>query len=102
MKILLLKPSWDYPIDPGESTYNRQWPPLSLLTAAAMLRENGFDVTVLDAGVEQLDPDTVAQRAAGHDKIFITSASLDRWQCPNLNLKPFTKTILKRTRQETN
>lgn len=93
MRVLLLKPCWNYPIDPGDSTYNRNWPPLSLLNIAAMLRQNGIDVAVIDAGAERLTIDEVAQRARDFDQIFITSASLDRWQCPNLNLEPFIKTV---------
>jgi anaerobic magnesium-protoporphyrin IX monomethyl ester cyclase len=93
MKILLLKPSWTYPVDPGDSTYNRNWPPVSLLTTASMLRQKNMDVEVIDAGVEKLDLSDIKERAQSADKVFVTSASLDRWQCPNLNLKPFVKTV---------
>ncbi len=93
MKILLIKPCWSYPVDPGDSTYNRSWPPLSLLNCAAILRERGCDVTVLDASAKRLTPEQVAAQVIGYNKVFITSASLDRWQCPNLNLEPFIKTI---------
>ena len=92
MKILLLKPCWTYPVDPGDSTYNRNWPPLSLLNCAAVLRENGFEVQIIDASADRLGPDEVAERAQAYDMVFITSATLDRWQCPNLKLDPFLKT----------
>ncbi len=95
MKVLLLKPCWNYPIDPGDSTYNRNWPPLSLLNIAAMLREKHIDADVLDAGAERLSADQVAQKSRHYDAVFMTSASLDRWQCPNLNLDPFIKTIFR-------
>ncbi len=93
MKTLLLKPCWSYPADPGDSTYNRNWPPLSLLTSAAILRNAGFDVEVLDAGALRLDHQQVAEYAGQFDQIFIASASLDRWQCPNLKLDPFLHAV---------
>ncbi|MBN1297361.1 radical SAM protein [bacterium] len=92
-KVLLLKPCWNYPIDPGDSTYNRNWPPLSLLNIAAMLQREGIHADVVDAGVERLSADRVAKIAEGYTRVFITSASLDRWQCPNLNIDPFVKTV---------
>jgi len=94
MKVLLLKPCWNYPVDPGDSTYNRNWPPLSLLNIAAMLETHNIHAEILDAGAERLNVETVAERSRDFDAIFVTSASLDRWQCPNLNLKPFVKTVL--------
>jgi anaerobic magnesium-protoporphyrin IX monomethyl ester cyclase len=94
MKTLLLKPSWSYPADPGDSTYNRNWPPLSLLTIASLLRAKNLAVDVIDAGAEKLPLQDIAERARDADQVFITSASLDRWQCPNLNLTPFLKTVL--------
>ncbi len=93
MKVLLLKPSWTYPVDPGDSTYNRNWPPVSLLTIAALLRKQNINVEVIDAGIDKLDLNEIADKATSADKVFITSASLDRWQCPNLNLDPFIKTV---------
>ena len=35
----------------------------------------------------------MAARARGYDKAFVTSTSLDRWQCPHLNLDPFLQTV---------
>ncbi len=93
MKTLLIKPSWSYPADPGDSTYNRNWPPLSLLTIASLLREKNLPVELIDAGVEKMTFKEMADRAGSVDQVFITSASLDRWQCPNLNLTPFLKTV---------
>jgi len=93
MRTLLIKPCWSYPVDPGDSTYNRNWPPLSLLNCAAMVREAGYAVDILDASAERLGPEETADRASGYAQIFITSASLDRWQCPNLKIEPFLKTV---------
>ncbi|MBN1551932.1 radical SAM protein [bacterium] len=93
MKVTLVKPCWTYPIDRGDSTYNRTWPPLSLLNCAAILRKQNIEVDVIDASAERLTPEQVAAKAQHSDMIFITSASLDRWQCPNLILKPFLKSV---------
>ncbi|MBN1879094.1 radical SAM protein [bacterium] len=93
MKVLLVKPSWTYPIDPGDSTYNRNWPPLSLLNIAALLRNQSVSVELVDAGVEKLTYDALAEKARNVDNVFVTSASLDRWQCPNLNLDPFLQVV---------
>ncbi|MCD4652382.1 B12-binding domain-containing radical SAM protein, partial [bacterium] len=93
MKVLLLKPCWNYPIDPGDSTYNRNWPPLALLNIASLLRQINVEVSILDAGTDKTGVEEVAEIAQTFDQVFITSASLDRWQCPNLNLEPFIKTV---------
>ncbi len=93
MKIILVKPSWTYPIDKFESTYNRIWPPLSLLNCAALLRNSGHEVKALDAVTAKIGPDELAEICSGYDMVFITSASLDRWQCPNIDIKPFLKSV---------
>ncbi|MBN1355105.1 radical SAM protein [bacterium] len=93
MKTILIKPCWSYPVDPGDSTYNRNWPPLSLLNCAALMRREGLDADVLDANAERLSPDETANRTEGYDRVFVTSASLDRWQCPNLRIDSFLKTV---------
>lgn len=93
MKVLFVKPCWNYPIDKGDSTYNRNWPPLSLLNCAGFVRGDGCDVAIVDAAAERLSPESVSDRARGYDLIFITSASLDRWQCPNIFIEPFLKTV---------
>jgi len=93
MKILLIKPYWPYPFGKGEHTYNRIWPPLSLANCAAILEQDGHDVNILDAHAARIKSNQLKSRIKGYDKIFITSSSLDRWQCPNINLKPFVDTI---------
>jgi len=93
MRILLVRPRWPYPVGYGESTYNRIWPPLSLANCAALLTKAGFDVAVVDAHALRLSPGQVARRAEGADGVFVTSSSLDRWQCPNSNLTPVVETV---------
>lgn len=93
MRILLVKPYWQYPYDRYESTYSRIWPPLSLMNCAALLEREGFEVDLLDAHALRVPPDRIPSYCNGYDKIFITSSSLDRWQCPNLDISTFIETV---------
>lgn len=95
MNILLIKPCWPYPFSGRELTYNRIWPPLSLANCAAILEREGYLVDILDAHAERIPAQNISERASirKFDKIFVTSSSLDRWQCPNLDLEPFFDTV---------
>lgn len=88
MKILLIKPRWPYPIG-RDFIYNRIWPPLCLSTCAALLEKDGHEVKILDAHAERLPNNGIGRRIAGFDKVFLTSSTLDRWQCPNIDIQPF-------------
>ncbi len=90
-KILLINPTLESGAD--LPIYNRIWPPLSLANCAAILEENGFTVEILDANAEKMAPRAVSKKAAGFDKVFITTSTLDRWQCPHLNLDIFLALI---------
>lgn len=92
MNILLIKPLWPYPR--GEDLiYNRIWPPLCLLNCAALLEREGHKVKILDAHAERIAARGVKEFIGGYDKVFITSSTLDRWQCPNLDIEPFLHTV---------
>ncbi len=93
MNILLIKPFWPYPYSKGEDTYNRVWPPLSLLNCAGLLEKNGFKVKILDAHAERIKPEKIGNYIERFDKIFITSSSLDKWQCPNIDISSFLETV---------
>lgn len=93
MKILLIKSYWPYPYSRGDSTYNRIWPPLCLLNCAAILENKGFKVDILDAHMRRIKPYKVADYIEGYDKVFVTSSSLDRWQCPNIDISYFLETV---------
>lgn len=73
--------------------YGRTWTPLDLANCAAVLRRDGHDVAIVDANAERLAPDAVGERVRGADKVFVTSTSLDRWQCPHLDLNPFLRAV---------
>lgn len=93
MKVLLVNPFQVNLVHRKGRIYNRRWPPLDLAYCAAILEKDGVDVAIVDANAEELGPKEVARRARSFDKVFITSTSLDRWQCPHLDLNPFLKTV---------
>ncbi|MDR4496970.1 MAG: B12-binding domain-containing radical SAM protein [Candidatus Scalindua sp.] len=93
MKILLVNPFQIHLVNKKGRIYNRTWTPLDLANCGAILEREGIDVAILDANAEQYGPDEVAKRAIGYDKVFITSTSLDRWQCPFLDINPFLETV---------
>jgi len=93
MDILLIKPYWPYPYSKRDSTYNRIWPPLSLLNCAGLLEKNGFTVKILDAHAERINPEKISNYIGRFDKVFITSSSLDRWQCPSIDIVPFLRAV---------
>ena len=93
MKVLLVNPFHVELVTSKGRIYNRTWTPLDLAYTAAVLEREGVDVAILDANAEQFGPAEVASRARGYDKVFITSTSLDRWQCPQLDINPFLKTV---------
>ncbi len=93
MRALLVNPFQVDAVHKKGRIYNRTWTPLDLATSAAVLEREGIDAAIVDANAEQIGPAEVAARARGFDKVFITSTSLDRWQCPHLDINPFLKTV---------
>lgn len=93
MKVLLINPFQVDLVHKKGRIYNRTWTPLDLANCGAVLEQAGIEVAILDANAEQIGPEEVARRAGGYDKVFITSTSLDRWQCPHLDINPFLKTV---------
>ncbi|MFA5144794.1 MAG: radical SAM protein [Candidatus Omnitrophota bacterium] len=94
MHILLINPYWQYPYSKGEYAYNRIWPPLCLLNCAALLEKEGHRVTILDAHARRIAPNKINSfLGKGYNKIFITSSSLDKWQCPNIDTSFFLETV---------
>jgi radical SAM superfamily enzyme YgiQ (UPF0313 family) len=87
-KILLINPFYEYK-NKHVWRHKRIWPPIDLAIVAAMLEQKGFEVTILDLNAVQIPIGIAAQKTEGFDKIFITSGSLDRWQCPHLDIDSF-------------
>jgi anaerobic magnesium-protoporphyrin IX monomethyl ester cyclase len=89
MRILIVNPFQVHIVNRRGKIYNRVWTPLAEANCAALLEKDWNEVVVLDANAERLSAAEVARRATGFDKIFITSSTLDRWQCPAIDLDPF-------------
>lgn len=89
VRVIFVNPSWDQYVSKRGKRYNRYWPPLDLLNCAAMLERHAIQCTVYDQRLEggtniPLDD---------YDFVFVTSSTLDRWQCPNLDLELFVDRI---------
>lgn len=93
MKALFVNPFQVALVQRKGRIYNRTWPPLDLAYSAAVVEREGIQAAILDANAEQIGPAEVAARARGYDAVFITSTSLDRWQCPHLDLGPFCEVV---------
>ncbi|MFP4081645.1 MAG: B12-binding domain-containing radical SAM protein [Candidatus Aminicenantes bacterium] len=93
MRVLLINPYQVYLVNKAGKIYNRVWPPLALANCAALLEEQGHQVQIMDANALRLFPEEVAQEARNFHKVFISSSSLDRWQCPHVDIKPFLNTV---------
>jgi radical SAM superfamily enzyme YgiQ (UPF0313 family) len=89
-KVLFVIPSSLSKKDSVEgSTSSRVWPPLSFLNSCAVLRERGFEVSLWDFRVINKKINLIAKYVKKFDYVFITSTTLDRWQCPNLKVDGF-------------
>ncbi len=93
MKILFINPFQIHLVNKAGKIYNRVWPPLALANCAALLEKEGHQVQIIDANALKLLPDELAQRLDNFDKVFVSSSSLDRWQCPNVDISPFLNTV---------
>jgi len=93
MRVLLIKPCWPYPYSQNEYTYNRIWMPLELANCAAILEQNGFTPEILDCHALRLQSDEIKTYIGNFERIFITSSSRDRWQCPNSDIAPFVSAV---------
>lgn len=97
MKVLLINPSWRRG-RAGARRYARAWPPLDLLSAAALLRDRGHEPVLIDARATGAGADHIAAAARRADLVLLQTSPLDRWQCPELDwryLKEMTKGLPK-------
>ncbi|MEN6440811.1 MAG: radical SAM protein [Syntrophobacter sp.] len=89
MKVLLVNPSWGSRV--AGRRYNRAWPPLDLLYTAARLRKLGFEVDLCDARASGITPEAASPMFTDADLVVAGTSPLDRWQCPNLDLRPLLR-----------
>ncbi|MBF0552427.1 MAG: radical SAM protein [Deltaproteobacteria bacterium] len=92
-RVLLINPGWGGLVSRGGRRFNRAWPPLSLLNAAAMFEQAGHEVSLIDGRARSVSLTTWQRAAAEADLVLITSSPLDRWQCPNLEVADFHKLV---------
>ncbi|MBZ5495968.1 MAG: B12-binding domain-containing radical SAM protein [Acidobacteriia bacterium] len=93
MKIALVNPYQRRLVSRKGKIYNRVWPPLELANTGAVLEGQGHEVRIVDANAMALAPEKVADLVSGFDKVFVSSSSLDRWQCPCLDIEPFLNAV---------
>jgi len=86
LRVLLLNPPFSGRVSQGR--YNRAWPPLDLLNAAALLERAGHSVRLLDGRARPSAFGRLEAEANWAELIVLDSSPLDRWQCPNLELEP--------------
>lgn len=79
--VLLVNAHWGDLFSGRVRRYNRAFPPLELLNCAALLRQAGHRVRLVDSRAR---PDLPIPR--DYDLAFVTLSPLDRWQCPNTDL----------------
>lgn len=86
MNILLINPRYPKLEEAFYQTYNRIWPPLCLMNCGAIFEQQAHDVEIIDMNVSRLKSKDIDNKIKLADKIFITSSTYDRWQCPILRL----------------
>lgn len=89
MKVLFINPDWDGIVSKKGSRFNRKWPPLCLLNCASLLEKEGVEAEIIDLRAQKMPVQQVIEKTGGADKVFVTSSPIDRWQCPNIELKAF-------------
>ena len=87
MNILLVNPAWEGLVSKRAHLYNWAFPPLDLLNLAALIKTEGHSVRVLDLRVSPLTKTRLVQEFNSADQIILTTSPLDRWQCPNIDMK---------------
>lgn len=83
-KILLI--SGKQKVSSIKSLHIKKWPPLELVYTFRLLQDAGFDVTLLDLNYRKIHDDEVIERSKESDFTFLSTASLDRWQCPTFDV----------------
>jgi radical SAM superfamily enzyme YgiQ (UPF0313 family) len=87
-RVVLTRPAWAPLTRPSENTYNRTWPPLSSLYIATGLRARGMDASVVDLQALRRPPSRALAGVGPQDLVFLSTADVDRWQCPNVEMEP--------------
>jgi radical SAM superfamily enzyme YgiQ (UPF0313 family) len=89
-RVFLTRPGWAALTAASENTYNRTWPPLSSLYIATSLRARGVDAAILDLQAAN-EKDGSLDGIGPDDLVFLSTADVDRWQCPNVEMEPIDR-----------
>jgi radical SAM superfamily enzyme YgiQ (UPF0313 family) len=89
--VILTRPAWETLASRSENTYNRTWPPLSSLYIATALRARGIDAHILDLQALRTPPEAAFAGIGRDDLVFLSTADVDRWQCPNVEMEPIDR-----------
>ena len=87
-RVVMARPAWTDLASSNENTYNRTWPPLSSLYIATALRARGVAAEILDLQASRVDPRQAVAGVGPDDLVFLSTADVDRWQCPNVEMEP--------------
>jgi anaerobic magnesium-protoporphyrin IX monomethyl ester cyclase len=87
MKYLFIRPPINYSKQIAGRRYSRKWPPLDLLNCAAIVRRKEIDPDILDYVVDSISHYKSDKLIRDADLIFVTTSALDRWQCPEIDIK---------------
>jgi len=87
-RVVLTRPAWQPLTARTENTYNRTWPPLSSLYIATGLRDRGLDAAVVDLQARRAGDAQALSHIGPADLVFLSTADVDRWQCPNVEMGP--------------
>jgi radical SAM superfamily enzyme YgiQ (UPF0313 family) len=90
-RVVLARPAWTDLASSNENTYNRTWPPLSSLYIATALRDRGIAAEILDLQASRVDPEGAVSGIGPEDLVFLSTADVDRWQCPNVEMEPIDR-----------
>jgi radical SAM superfamily enzyme YgiQ (UPF0313 family) len=93
VSVLFINPGWGGIVSKRGSRFNRKWPPLCLLNCASLLEKEGIKSELIDLRAEELNPLEISEKASGAERVFVTTSPIDRWQCPNIELKDFYETL---------
>lgn len=83
MKAILINCGFKERVSKRHKLINRRWPPLELLNCAALLEKEGIPAEILDLNVKDHPLEYINNKIANAQVAFISSTSIDRWQCPH-------------------
>lgn len=93
-RVLLVNPVYEYKNKKFRIwRHTRVWQPLDLAIAGALLEKQGFSPKILDLNASPLSVEEIRTEAKKYKHIFVTSGSLDRWQCPHLDIRSFLDVV---------